>query len=146
MDGGAQDQLEITSSRPQGAPRNHRFASGARRQIIDRSLAERAAASFERSITEERGVSRMTARRALEAKGLVYGEDGRGRFAAPGRVAYDVSNTSSFAAHADNRDLALNIEEIRDPSGSTFCLRRQLWRGEEAEFSARAIAGGDADV
>ncbi len=97
-------------------PRFQQVVQDFKSQIADGSLAEHAALPSERRIAENYDISRMTARRALdalEAEGLVYSEDRRGRFVSPRRVSYDVSNMVSFVAEADSRGLALEIEVVR---------------------------------
>ena len=97
-------------------PRFQQVVQDFKSQIADGSLAEHAALPSERRIAEDYELSRMTARRALDAlevEGLVYSEDRRGRFVSPKRVTYDVSNMVSFVAEADSRGLALEIEVIR---------------------------------
>ena len=38
---------------------------------------------------------------------------------------------------------AIELEQvIRDEAGEAFCFGRQVWRGELAEFSARAVVNG----
>ena len=40
--------------------------------------------------------------------------------------------------------VGIELEQVvRDASGAPFCLGRQMWRGELAEFSARAIVNRD---
>lgn len=97
-------------------PRFQQVFETFKKQIETGKLAEHAALPSERRIAQENGISRMTARRALdalEAEGLVYSEDRRGRFVSPSRISYDVSNMVSFVADADSRGLALDIEVIR---------------------------------
>ncbi len=58
----------------------------------------------------------MTARRALEAieaEGLAYSEDRRGRFVSPKRVRYDISKRVSFAAEAHRLGTDLVIEVVQ---------------------------------
>jgi GntR family transcriptional regulator len=101
---------------PDDTPRFQQVVEDFKRQIASDSLAEHAALPSERRIAEVYDISRMTARRALDAlevEGLVYSEDRRGRFVSPKRVSYDVSNMVSFVAEADSRGLALEIEVIR---------------------------------
>ena len=258
MDNALQDQPETPPAGQQvpGTPRFQQIVQDLKRRIAAGSLPEHAPLPSERRIAEDNGISRMTARRALdalEAEGIVYSEDRRGRFVSPRRVSYDVSNMVSFVADADGRGLALEIEVIRaqkqaagqdlasrldlapeasvfaytrlfrndghpifmeteyvnadrcpgfldhdlhqsttrllearydlsarqgdivirmcaadaeetrllglakshvgmeltqiirDAAGTPFCFGRQFWRGDAAEFSARAIVGGHAD-
>jgi len=97
-------------------PRFQQIADQIRSSIAAGNLAEHAALPSERSIAEDQGVSRMTARHALEAlesEGLVYSEDRRGRFVSPQRLTYDVSNMVSFVADAQARGVDLEIEVIQ---------------------------------
>ncbi len=71
-----------------------------------------AALPSERMVAEQFDVSRMTARRALEAlesEGLAYSSDRRGRFVSPQRLRFDISNTVSFAADAQRAGTELEI-------------------------------------
>lgn len=102
------------------------------RQIVDR-LKERIAVELvahdaipsERSVAEIYGVSRMTARRALEtieAEGLAYSEGRKGRFVSPQRLHYDISRVS-FAAEAASAGVELDIELVE---ASTVRADQQL--------------------
>lgn len=96
--------------------RIRRIVEGLREDILTGRLAEHAALPSERALAEQSGVSRMTARRALEAveaQGLAYSEDRRGRFVSPRRVRYDLSDRVSFAADARARGTALEIAVLR---------------------------------
>ncbi len=78
-------------------------------------LPAHASLPSERVIAEQQGVSRMTARRALEAlelRGLAYSEERRGRFVSPPRLAYDVSNMVSFVKDAQAASVDLDIDVI----------------------------------
>ena len=101
-------------------------------QIVER-LKERMAAELvahdalpsERSVAESYGVSRMTARRALEAietEGLAYSEGRKGRFVSPQRLHYDISRVS-FAAEAASAGVELDIELVE---ASTVRADQQL--------------------
>ncbi|MGB0508317.1 MAG: GntR family transcriptional regulator [Pikeienuella sp.] len=86
-----------------------------RARIARSELAEHASLPSERSLAEQFSVSRMTARRALEAleaEGLVYSQDRRGRFVSPQRLQYDVSNMVSFVADARTKGSDLDIEIV----------------------------------
>lgn len=111
-----QDQSNVARHPSSDAPLFLRIVNEIKRRIADGTLSEHAALPSERRLAEDNGISRMTARRALdalEAEGLVYSEDRRGRFVSPRRVSYDVSNMVSFVADAENRGAALEIEVIR---------------------------------
>jgi len=100
---------------PRSAPRFRAITDTLRMAILNGTLAEHDALPSERTIAEEHGVSRMTARRALEAleaEGLAYSENRRGRFVSPQRLTYDVSRKVSFVAEAEATGLDLEIEPI----------------------------------
>jgi GntR family transcriptional regulator len=110
------DRLEEVASSSDVSPRFQQIVDEFRQQIADGTLAEHASLPSERRVAELYQISRMTARRALDAletEGLVYSEDRRGRFVSPGRVSYDVSNMVSFVADADTRGVNLDIEVVR---------------------------------
>lgn len=105
-------------SRPPSEPRPPRFrriVDSIRSDIVAGRLHEHAALPSERTLAELHGVSRMTARRALEAieaQGLAYSADRRGRFVSPKRVRYDISNRVSFAADARALGTDLDIKIV----------------------------------
>ena len=112
------DHTKETSEKA-GSGRRPRFlqiVDDVRARIAQRELIEHTAVPSERSLAEQFNVSRMTARRALEAlesEGLVYSEDRRGRFVSPPRLRYDVSNMVSFVADAQSKGSDLRISLIR---------------------------------
>ena len=101
------------------APRFRKIVDVLRQQIVEGVFPEHAALPSERAIAELHGVSRMTARRALEAlelEGLAYNEQRRGRFVSPPRLTYDISHMISFAADAQSAGMTLEIDLIASGS------------------------------
>lgn len=99
----------------QALPRFRQIHDELRGEITDGKLQEHSALPSERTVAERFNVSRMTARRALEAleaEGLAYSEDRRGRFVSPPRLTYDISKMVSFAADAQTKGIKLEIELI----------------------------------
>lgn len=97
-------------------PRFLKIAESIRSDIVVGRLPEHAPLPSERALAETYAVSRMTARRALEtleALGLAYAADRRGRFVSPRRVRYDLSNRISFAADAHAAGTNLQIKLVR---------------------------------
>ncbi|WP_263741814.1 GntR family transcriptional regulator [Albidovulum litorale] len=97
-------------------PRFRQIVDSIRNDIVTGVLPEHAALPSERVVADQYDVSRMTARRALEAieaQGLAYSEDRRGRFVSPKRVRYDISNRVSFAADARAAGTDLEITVVR---------------------------------
>jgi GntR family transcriptional regulator len=97
------------------APRFRLIFDALRSEITSGQLAEHAALPSERVVAETYAVSRMTARRALEAleaEGLAYREGRKGRFISPRRLTYDISQMVSFAADAKANGADLQIDLI----------------------------------
>lgn len=96
-------------------PRFLQIADDIRDKIANNALKVHDILPSERILSEQHDVSRMTARRAMEAletEGLVYSADRRGRFVSPARLKYDVSNMVSFVSNARTHDVDLKIELI----------------------------------
>ena len=94
------------------SPRFRRIVDQLRSEIVEGGLPEHAALPSERAVAELHGVSRMTARRALEAveaEGLAYSEGRKGRFVSPRRLKYNISKKVSFAADAQAAGMGLEI-------------------------------------
>lgn len=86
--------------------------------IVDGDLSEHAPLPSERTVAELHGVSRMTARRALEAveaEGLAYSKDRKGRFVSPKRLDYNVSSMANFIsdAAANGIEIEMDLLECR---------------------------------
>jgi len=94
-------------------PRFRQIRDALKSAILDAEYVEHSALPSERVVAEKFNVSRMTARRALEAlegEGLAYSAGRRGRFVSPQRLKFDISNTVSFAADAQSAGTELEIE------------------------------------
>ncbi|PVH27323.1 GntR family transcriptional regulator [Pararhodobacter oceanensis] len=98
------------------APRRFRqIADTLRASIQSGRLAPHQALPSERSLAEEEGVSRMTARRALEVldtEGVSYRTGRKGRFVSPRRLSYDITHKLSLAAEAQSTTGSLHIEVL----------------------------------
>ncbi len=82
-------------------------------QIVDGELPEHTPLPSERVVAEHHNVSRMTARRALEAveaEGLAYSKDRKGRFVSPKRLDYDVGSMSNFISGAAAKGIEIEME------------------------------------
>ncbi len=89
-----------------------RIVNDLRGKIVEGDLPEHTALPSERVVAELHGVSRMTARRALEAieaSGLAYSQDRKGRFVSPKRLNYNVGRMVDFI-----EDAALEGIEIEE--------------------------------
>ncbi|WP_166418922.1 GntR family transcriptional regulator [Cochlodiniinecator piscidefendens] len=94
-------------------PRFRQIVDQLRQKIEEGSIKKHAALPSERIVAEEYSVSRMTARRALEAlesEGLAYSEGRKGRFVSPQRLRYNISNMVSFASDLQASDADLEID------------------------------------
>ncbi len=105
---------QIDSKIRSTAPRFRQIVDYLRDQIKQGGLSDHAALPSERVVADSHNVSRMTARRALEAieaEGLAYNGGRRGRFVSPKRLKYDISNKVSFAAEvsAAEGDLMIGV-------------------------------------
>lgn len=86
-----------------------------KRLIDEGNLPEHAPLPSERVVAEHHDVSRMTARRALEAieaEGLAYSKDRQGRFVSPRRLNYDVNSMESFAERAARDGIVVEAERV----------------------------------
>lgn len=82
------------------SPRYVGIASELRERILDQQLAPHTLMPSERELSEQFGVSRMTARRALtllESEGYVYRRPPRGTFVAEPRVRFHIGSFSEEA-------------------------------------------------
>ncbi|OED36639.1 hypothetical protein AB833_26490 [Chromatiales bacterium (ex Bugula neritina AB1)] len=96
-------------------PRFQEIARHLSAEIANGNLVEHALLPSERYLAQKYGVSRMTARRALDtlvSGGLAYSEDRRGRFVSPARITYNVSSMISFVKDAQTAGKELTIEVI----------------------------------
>jgi len=117
-------------------PRFRQIVDHLRREIIGRRLPEHAALPSERAVAEIHNVSRMTARRALEAievEGLAYSEKRRGRFVSPRRLDYNVNSMANFMtdAAADGIELEVEIiERMQSPADKRLTEMLSIPAGE----------------
>ena len=103
------------------SPRFRQIVDHLRNEIVGGCLPEHAALPSERAVAELHNVSRMTARRALEAveaEGLAYSEERRGRFVSPQRLNYNISSMANFVADAAAEGIDLEIELIESKQTS----------------------------
>ena len=106
-----------TSRSAPTSPRFRQIVDRLKRGIDDGTLCEHQALPSERILAEEHDVSRMTARRALEAierEGLAYRDGKKGRFVSPKRLNYNINTMVSFVADAEAAGIDLQMELIRN--------------------------------
>ncbi len=98
------------------APLFRQIVDDLKRMIVDSELREHMALPSERAVAESHNVSRMTARRALEAveaEGLAYSKDRKGRFVSPNRLDYDVGSMANFISGAAAKGIAIEMELLQ---------------------------------
>ncbi|MEM8687697.1 MAG: GntR family transcriptional regulator, partial [Pseudomonadota bacterium] len=90
----------------------------------------------ERAVADQHGVSRMTARRALEAveaEGLAYTAERKGRFVSPPRLNYPVSSMANFLTDAEENGVDLEVEVIAAGECSADAAMARVLRVAEGE-------------
>lgn len=108
----------LNSTRPTTAaqPVFRQIVDAIKADIVSGQLEEHAALPSERLVAEHHGVSRMTARRALEAveaEGLAYSMDRKGRYVSPKRLEYDVSSMANFISDAAAQGIEIEMELVQ---------------------------------
>lgn len=118
-------------------PLYHQIEQGLRRQIAEGDLVPGQAIS-ERELSENLGVSRMTARQALRAlreEGLIYTERGRGNFVAEPKMNVHTRQLLGFSEDMRRRGLKPSSRVLslgrRRPEGGV-AEKLELGEGEEA--------------
>lgn len=104
---------------PTPPPLFRQIVEDLKRQILQGDLSEHMPLPSERAIAELHDVSRMTARRALEAveaEGLAYSKDRKGRFVSPKRLDYDVGSMANFVSGAAARGIDIQVELLESRS------------------------------
>jgi len=105
------DKNQVKRSSP--TPLFRQIVNDMKNRIVDGDLSEHTALPSERTIAELHNVSRMTARRALEAvvtEGLAYSKDRTGRFVSPKRLDYNVSSLANFIEDAAAKGIEIETE------------------------------------
>src|SRR5437764_10647593 len=108
-----------------GAPRYREVADTLQRRILAGELTSHDRLQSERSIAEQHGLSRMTARQAVELlvrRGVVYRRPGSGTYVAPARVEHTLQRFAGFSEQMrsqgiepSGRVLSVALSEDEDP-------------------------------
>lgn len=96
----------------QDTPVFRQIAEALKARIASGEIPPHGALPSERAVAQSDNVSRMTARRALEAveaEGLAYSKGRQGRFVSPGRITYDVASMADFVTGAAERGLSIDV-------------------------------------
>ena len=97
-------------------PMFRQIVNALKTEILSGNMAEHAALPSERAVAELYEVSRMTARRALEAietEGLAYSKGRQGRFVSPKRLDYDVSSMANFISGAAAKGIKIEMQLLK---------------------------------
>ena len=133
------------------APRFQQIVDHLRDEIIGGRLPEHTALPSERTVADQHGVSRMTARRALEAveaEGLAYSAERKGRFVSPARLNYPVSSMANFLTDAAKNGVELEVQVIATgerPADAALAAALSVPQGEALwEVTRLFLNGGHA--
>ena len=108
--------MKKDASQSSSLPLFRQIVDALKTEILSRDMDEHAALPSERAVAEHHDVSRMTARRALEAvevEGLAYSKGRQGRFVSPKRLDYDVSSMANFISGAAAKGIEIEMELLR---------------------------------
>ena len=114
-------KLSNSAKSAEAPPLFRQIVNDLKGRIIDGELQEHMALPSERTVAEQHNVSRMTARRALEAveaEGLAYSQDRKGRFVSPKRLDYDVGSMANFISGAVAKGIEIEMK-LLDSKQST---------------------------
>lgn len=120
------------------APRYRQVADMLAADILSGALQPGARLPSERTIAQRYGLSRMTARQAVELllrRGLVTRRPGSGTYVAPGRVEHSLQRFAGFSEQMRAQGI--------EPSGRVLTVRLLRGEGSEAE-RALELVNGDA--
>src|SRR5881409_2043973 len=113
------------SSSSRAAPRYRQVADLLESGIVSGAMQAGQRVPSERSIAEQHGLSRMTARQAVELlvrRGLVYRRPGSGTYVAPARIEHTLQRFAGFSEQMltqgiepTGRVLSVALSEDEDP-------------------------------
>jgi GntR family transcriptional regulator len=118
------------------SPRYRHVADLLEAEILSGGLPAGARVPSERVIAEKHGLSRMTARQAIELlvrRGLVYRRPGSGTFVAPARVEHTLSRFSGFTETMRSQGI--------EPSGRVLAVRLIAGTAPDAEAALGLVDG-----
>ncbi|MGZ4430063.1 MAG: GntR family transcriptional regulator [Gaiellales bacterium] len=134
-----------------GVPRYREVADQLQSRITGGDLAPGQRIPSERAVAEEFGISRMTARQAVELlvrRGVVYRRPGSGTFVAPARIEHSLQRLAGFSEQMreqgiepSGRVLASRLIQRVEPDARTAL---QLTAGEAA-WMIRRVRFGDGE-
>jgi GntR family transcriptional regulator len=133
------------------APRYRQVADALQRRIASGDLASHDRLASERTIADRFGLSRMTARQAVELlvrRGVVYRRPGSGTFVSPPRVSHTLERLAGFSDQMRRQGIEPSgrVLEMRCASRVDAAARRELEldQGEPA-WVVRRLRFGDGE-
>jgi GntR family transcriptional regulator len=121
-----------------GAPRYREVADQLQSRIAGGDLGPGQRIPSERAVADEFGISRMTARQAVELlvrRGVVYRRPGSGTFVAPARIEHSLQRLAGFSAQMREQGI--------EPSGRVL-VSKLIQRVEPDARAALQLADGEA--
>src|SRR6185437_12087450 len=121
------------------APRYREVADALQRRILAGELESHDRLASEREIADRFGLSRMTARQAVELlvrRGTVYRRPGSGTFVSPPRVVHTLQRLAGFSEQMRAQGI--------EPSGRVLEMRRTRRVDAEASTALELAPGGRA--
>ena len=131
------------------APRYREVADTLQRQIAAGELGPHDRLASEREIADRFGLSRMTARQAVELlvrRGIVYRRPGSGTYVSPPRVVHSLERLAGFSEQMRLQGIRprARVLEMRSTSGPDAAARRALGLGDgDAAWMVRRLRYGD---
>jgi DNA-binding GntR family transcriptional regulator len=136
----------------EAAPRYRQVADALERRIVSGDLVSHDRVASERTIADRFGLSRMTARQAVELlvrRGVVYRRPGSGTFVSPPRVAHTLQRLEGFSEQMrrlgirpSGRVLDMRCTARIDPAAAAAL---ELDAGEQA-WMVRRLRFGDGEA
>src|SRR5436190_17172473 len=126
------------ASSSRAAPRYRQVADLLQSGIVSGALQAGQRVPSERSIAEQHGLSRMTARQAVELlvrRGVVYRRPGSGTYVAPARVEHTLQRFAGFSEQMRAQGI--------EPDGRLLSVRR-MDNGDDDARDALELGGGES--
>ena len=133
------------------APRYREVADALQRQIDAGDLAAHDRLASERDIADRFGLSRMTARQAVEllvGRGVVYRRPGSGTYVAPPRVVHSLQRLAGFSEQMRLQGMhpSGRVLEMRSTDTPGAAARGALGLGDgDAAWMVRRLRYGDGE-
>jgi len=133
------------------APRYREVADALQQRIAAGDLTSHDRLASEREIADHFGLSRMTARQAVELlvrRGVVYRRPGSGTYVSPPRVVHSLERLAGFSEQMRRQDIQPSgrVLEMRSTDAPDEAARHALGLGEgDAAWMVRRLRYGDGE-